>query len=234
MAGAEVAATSKPEGCTLHANEYSFSLEGTPYHIFDTVGLEESEVGVNTFFCAIEKAHRLVASLHDAGGVDLLLFCIRAGRISVAMQRTYRLFFDIMCGGKVPLAIVVTNLEQEDVMEDWWTENEAALRQYGIHSVAHACITSIPQRVAMYAKKRAESREALRRMLLMAQGILRTSYTQDKKKWFVAVVKPLQSFVTENSEALRERDLGKRLEEECKLSRNDAQRLAKMLVRKHS
>ena len=235
MAGAEVAATSsKLEGCTLHSTKYTFFLGGTPYHIFDTVGLEEPEMGVNTFLGAIEKAHQLIASLHDAGGVDLLLFCIRAGRITAAMQRTYRLFFDIMCGGKVPLAVVVTNLEQEEVMEDWWTENEAALRQYGIHSVAHACITSIAERVTMHAKKRAESQEVLRRMLLMVQGTIRTSYTQDKKKWFVAVITLLRSLVMKKSEALRKRDLLKRLEEKCKLPRDDAQMLAKILARKNS
>ncbi|KAF8137280.1 hypothetical protein EV363DRAFT_1446163 [Boletus edulis] len=115
MADAEIATTSsKLEGCTLEATEYSFTLSGetqTPLCIFDTVGLNEPKMGVNTFFGAIEEAHRLITSLHHSGGIDLLLFCIRGGRINATMQPNYRLFFEFLCEKKVPLAFIVTNLE---------------------------------------------------------------------------------------------------------------------------
>ncbi|KAF8551310.1 hypothetical protein OG21DRAFT_1512896 [Imleria badia] len=188
-------------------------------------------MGVNTFFGAITKAHQLVASLHKAGGVDLLLFCIRGGRITTAMQRTYHLFFDILCGGQVPLAIVVTNLEQEEIMENWWVKNEEAMQQYGIHSVAHACITAVPARVTVYAQKRAESQKALRMLLLNALSNRNSSYVKETRSWFVAIVERLRSFLTKKG-FLKKKVLLRRLETECMLPRSDAEKLAEILTRR--
>ena len=50
-------------------------------------------------------------------------------------------------------------------MEYWWVKNQEAIQQYDIRSIAHACITAVPARVAVYTQKRAESQKALRMML---------------------------------------------------------------------
>ncbi|KAG8220558.1 hypothetical protein J3R82DRAFT_3291 [Butyriboletus roseoflavus] len=152
MAGRDIALTSSNlEGCTLNAQEYSFMLSNsnTSLRIFDTVGLEESDIGLNTFMGAIEKAQELVMSLHKAGGIDLLLFCVKAGRHTTAMQRNYRLFSEILCNNRVPLALVITHLENEGVMENWWERNEQTFKKYGVSSVAHACITALPAHVTI-------------------------------------------------------------------------------------
>ena len=237
MAGAEVASTSPNlEGCTLEATEYSFTLPGhsgdMTFCIYDTVGLNESEMGVNTFFGAIEKAHQLVKSLHNSGGVDLLLFCIRGGRITATMQRNYRLFVEFLCEKKVPLAFVVTHLEYEDVMEDWWVRNKMTFKDYKIQSIAHACVTATPPRVTAHAAKRAESRSALQKMLRDALSKPNTPFVKEVQSWFMSIVDMLWSLLMKSLPlSLRRKDLLKRLETRCSLSPADAQKLADMLVR---
>jgi len=235
MAGANVASISANlEGCTLEATEYSFTLPGEPsLRIYDTVGLNEPEMGINTFFGAIEKAHKLIMSLHDAGGVDLLLFCIRGGRITATMQRNYRLFFEFMCEKKVPLAFVVTNLEHEDVMENWWQTNEKTFERYGIQSVAHACITATPTRVTKHVTKRAESLSALQKMLHDSLSSPNDPYVKDAWSWFASTVDRLWSFLVKNlPKFLRRKFLLKRLETQCTLRRDEAQQLADMLMKR--
>jgi hypothetical protein len=43
-----------------------------------------------------------------------------------------------------PVVIVVTNLEREKNMEDWWERNESRLRSLGMEFDGHACITALP------------------------------------------------------------------------------------------
>ena len=232
MAGDEVAEISSGlEGCTLGAKPYSFTFGGgRNLRIFDTVGLEEPKMNTNTFLEAIANARQLIESLKDAGGVDLLLFCIRAGSITVAVQRTYRMFFQILCGFQVPLAIVVTNLELEGVMEDWWIRNEETLTRYGIKSVAHACITAVPADVQVHAKKREKSREVLQTMLLDA---LRNSESKpylgpEKGNWFIETFRRLKSFL---AKPVKRKKLLKRLETDCALPPDDAQKLVEILTK---
>ena len=235
MAGAEVALTSgNLEGCTLEATEYSFTLPGEPsLRIYDTAGLNEPEMGVNSFFGAIEKAHKLITSLHDAGGIDLLLFCIRGGRITATMQRNYRLFFEFLCGEKVPLAFVVTHLEHEDVMENWWQKNEKTFEKYGIQSVAHACITATPTRVTTHVAKRAESLSALQKMLHDSLSSPSEPYVKDVWSWFTSMVEMLRSsFIKSLPHSLRRKVLLKRLETQCALRGDEARQLADMLARR--
>ena len=230
MAGDQVAEISSGlEGCTLGAKAYPFTFRGgTKVHIFDTVGLEEPEMNINTFLDAVKNAHRLITSLHGTGGVDLLLFCIRAGRITVATQRTYRMFSEILCGGQVPVAIVVTNLELEGTMEDWWTKNEATLQRYGIHSAAHACITAVPVDAQVYTEKRKKSQEVLRAMLLDALRNSKPYLVPVRCNWFVQAFRVLRSFL---AKPVKKRDLLKRLETDCTLPRNDAQKLMEVLTK---
>lgn len=214
------------KGCTLEATEYSFTFPGPmKISIMDTVGLEEPEIGINTFFGAITKAHQLIKALVRNGGVDLLVFCIHAGRVTTTTQQNYRLFFDFLCAGKVPVAIVVTNLEHEASMEDWWTRNKTTFDKYDIRSVAHACITALPASVPAYAHKRAESKKALRMMLIDALGNNANGpYVREEESWFGAFVKKVFHWKSPKKE------LSSRLETECGLPHDYADKLAQMLV----
>ncbi|KAG1724246.1 P-loop containing nucleoside triphosphate hydrolase protein [Suillus lakei] len=140
MAGEEVASAS-PDAvrCAMHCQEYTTSFGGDSYKVFDTVGLEEPRLGINEYLEIVENAYRLIKALDRAGGIDLLLFCIRAGRVPDALQSNYRLFHEFLCEKKVPIVLVITNLEEEQRMEDWWERNKMTFARYQIQ-VDHKCV----------------------------------------------------------------------------------------------
>jgi len=78
--------------CTMEATSYDIILpddQGLAHHIrlFDTVGLNEPQFGKTDYLTAIEKANTLICQLQRTGGIRLLLFCIRGGRITAVMQK---------------------------------------------------------------------------------------------------------------------------------------------------
>ena len=75
------------EGCTQQATEHSFTLLGCLLLcVYDTVGLEELEMDANVFISTIEKAQKVIMSLKKTSNIDLLLFCVKAGRFTALMQ----------------------------------------------------------------------------------------------------------------------------------------------------
>ncbi|KAG1840217.1 P-loop containing nucleoside triphosphate hydrolase protein, partial [Suillus tomentosus] len=110
--------------CTLHWTELQVTFKnGTRYQVFDTVGLQEPCLHTGEYLSAISNAYGLITTLKERGGVNLLLFCVRGGKVTATMQSNYRLFFEFLCEERVPLVLVVTNLEREVNMEDWYTRN---------------------------------------------------------------------------------------------------------------
>jgi tRNA U34 5-carboxymethylaminomethyl modifying GTPase MnmE/TrmE len=144
IAGEQVAGTSSDAvGCTMSSTLHEFSIKGRQFHIWDTVGLEEPTMGVNGYLPAIEKSIELIQRLSSQSGVDLLLMCIRGNRLTATTQSNYRLFYEGLCGSKVPIAFVITHLEWEDDMEDWWTRNVKHVENFGMKCAGHACITTL-------------------------------------------------------------------------------------------
>lgn len=117
--------------CTLHWTELQVTFKnGTRYQVFNTVGLQEPRLHTGEYLSAISNAYGLITTLKERGGVNLLLFCVRGGRVTATMQSNYRLFFEFPCEERVPLVLVVTNLEREVNMEDWYTRNVGHLEKY--------------------------------------------------------------------------------------------------------
>ncbi|KAG1815223.1 P-loop containing nucleoside triphosphate hydrolase protein [Suillus subaureus] len=145
MAGENVARTSSDmRSCTLHWQKYPIEFDGKSYNVFDTVGLEEPQLGIPQYLDAIENAYRLIQDLERQGGIDLLLFCMRAGRVTSTVQNNYRLFHEFLCDMKVPVVVVITYLENEvGEMDDWWKRNKYAFDGREIYVAGHACITAI-------------------------------------------------------------------------------------------
>jgi predicted GTPase len=145
MAGGNVASTSNDmKSCTLRWEEYSIQFDGKSYNVFDTVGLEEPQLGIQQYLDAVENAYTLIQQLERQGGIDLLLFCMRAGRLTTTLQANYRLFHEFLCEKKVPVVVVVTYLETEvEEMDAWWTRNSYIFREREVHAAGHACITAI-------------------------------------------------------------------------------------------
>ncbi|KAG1902381.1 uncharacterized protein F5891DRAFT_1143407 [Suillus fuscotomentosus] len=145
MAGEYVAKTSSDvTRCTLKWEEYPVKFDGASYNIFDTVGLEEPQLGIPQYLDAVENTHTLIQKLERQGGIDLLIFCMRAGRLTATIQSNYRLFNEFLCEKKVPIVMVITYLENEvGEMDAWWKRNQETLRHQEFHVDGHACITAI-------------------------------------------------------------------------------------------
>ncbi|CAA7263831.1 unnamed protein product [Cyclocybe aegerita] len=142
LLGSDAAATSGGgRGCTFQSAGYDIVIGKKNFRIHDTAGLEEGEKGRVPAHDAIVQLYKLLRSLED--GVSLLVFCMKAPRVKKSGQHNWILFHDIMCQSKVPIAIVVTGLEEEDDMDEWWEDNEDVFREYGMLSHGHACITAI-------------------------------------------------------------------------------------------
>ncbi|KAI9571672.1 hypothetical protein HD554DRAFT_2072982 [Boletus coccyginus] len=220
--------------CTMEATSYDLILpddQGLAHHIrlFDTVGLNEPQFGKTDYLTAIEKANILIRELQRTGGIRLLLFCIRAGRITAVMQNNYRLFCDILCQNKVPIAFVVTGLENEVSMEGWWEPNAALFEAYYLSCASHACVTAIRGLNDCYVEKYQESQTTVRNMLL-AHVTGGTSWQPERTGWFIHLAGKLLGWVSQirsrRRPALRVEELARHLQDECKFSRPEAMYLA--------
>ncbi|KAH0827571.1 P-loop containing nucleoside triphosphate hydrolase protein [Lanmaoa asiatica] len=119
-------------GCTETVAKYTFKEKGRTFHIHDTPGLVDPQMGVKPFVDPIDTTQKLIHSLGNGNGPDLLLFCIDNSKPTVALRRNYRLFCKIICGGKVPFALAITKLEEGQDADQWWSQHRATIREYGI------------------------------------------------------------------------------------------------------
>ncbi|KAG1771151.1 hypothetical protein EV702DRAFT_1049051 [Suillus placidus] len=79
--------------CTTQCKEYTISFDGKFCKVFDTSGLDDPQLGIKEYLESIENAYRLIKELVRRGGIDLLLFCVRAaGRVTAMLQSNFRLF----------------------------------------------------------------------------------------------------------------------------------------------
>ncbi|KAG1815214.1 P-loop containing nucleoside triphosphate hydrolase protein [Suillus subaureus] len=158
MAGKDVADTSNNiQLCTLHWKQYPVEFDGRSYMVFDTVGLVAPQLKKAEYLDAVEDACKLIQHLETQGSIDLLLFCIRPSEVADTLQKNYMLFHEFLCDKKVPIVVVITHLEQEGAMDDWWKKNSGTLRDWNIRVDDHACITAIKgNRPNLYEESRAK------------------------------------------------------------------------------
>lgn len=217
IAGRNIAPVSSGvRGCTLDSKEYRLTANESHLRIFDTVGLNSPTVNQSDYLHAIKKAYKLIDALNRAGGVDLLLFCMRGGRLSDAQLKNYRLFQEYLCEKKVPVAIVVTHLEQEDNMEQWWDDNEEDLRSFKIDSVGHACVTAINKNTHLFKGKLEESRQTVLRLLRECVHDPGTPFFMETEKWLSAFLKKMAHLVR-GGNLPKMRAIREKLVEECRI-----------------
>ncbi|KAG9316422.1 P-loop containing nucleoside triphosphate hydrolase protein [Chiua virens] len=219
ISGRPIAQTSPDvQGCTMSFKPYTFNVGGRGYHIWDTVGLEEPEMGVNGYLPAIEQACELIHHLNSQGGVDLLLFCIRGNRVTATTQSNYRLFYEVLCRSKVPIALVITHLERETSMEGWWDRNAESLERYGIKAAGHACVTGLPTH-----SKYPESRQNISKLLEGHNGNGR--FNMPAESWLIEFLRLFGLFAPLKRESKR-KDIVKVLTKRCRLDQKIAEELA--------
>ena len=221
IAGRTVAEVSLDvEGCTMHSKEYRFDVGSMRVSIWDTSGLEEPEMGVHGYVPAVEKAWLLIKQLREAGGVDLLLFCIRGNRITMTTQSNYRLFYEVLCGQQVPIALVITHLEREVNMEDWWDRNKKSIERYGIKCAGHACVTGIPDNRGPEGKY-GRSRKAVHELLMQHDGT--GKYMMPEADWIARLIKGLKLLTGDKAGIPKGKALEKALIKRCRLDPDNVQ-----------
>ncbi|KAG0704671.1 P-loop containing nucleoside triphosphate hydrolase protein [Suillus ampliporus] len=216
MAGETLALTSPDvQRCTLNWKDYPIEFGGDSYNVFDTRGLEELQLGVKEYLEAVENACRLIKELDKRGGIDLLLFCIRAGRLTATVKSNYRLFHEFLCEKKVPIVLAITHLETEEKsMEDWWKRNHGAFDRSSIHVAGHACVTAVDKGKLKDSRRHEESRVAIHNLI--------KKHTADgqRQAWiggdnlFVSLLRKLKELLAGNLR-LKKKDLVRRLTKRC-------------------
>ena len=226
IANTDVAKTSRDaKGCTLESKQHTFNVARRTFNIWDTIGLGEPMFGVTNYLSAIEKTYVLIRQIKAQGELDLLLFCMPGCRVTATMVCNYRLFFEVLCEKRIPIAVVVTRLEDEEKMEEWWDRNEKYIRQCGLIFGGHACITG-----RRGHPKAAEGQSALELLLL--------SYDREGRYpmpstaiWFSGFLRRLPSIRRSRALVDKQKELEQLLRDRCMMDSTDAQQLAENLTR---
>ncbi|KIJ67965.1 hypothetical protein HYDPIDRAFT_107510 [Hydnomerulius pinastri MD-312] len=180
---AKVASTTK--GVTFACASYPVVISGSLYDIFDTAGLNEGDPKTMNRANALCQLYQLMISLK--GGISLLVFCMRAPRIKDSYVQNWKLFHNIICGENVPIVIVVTGLENECPMDDWWVNSRDNFTHYGMKAVGHACITATKGKQIrgyhVFEDEYAESKRKVQQ--LIATCALRKAWVVPQIQWFV-------------------------------------------------
>ncbi|KAF9222635.1 hypothetical protein BS17DRAFT_783164 [Gyrodon lividus] len=216
--------------CTLQSQEYSTTLGSVELSLHDTAGLHEAvgQMKMDAYLDAVHQAYTLISKLESSGGISLLVFCMKAGRISAPMQQTYNLFVEVLCNYKVPVVIAVTHLETYDCMEQWWSENENLISEYGLKSVGHACITATPGYKNMFMDRYEQSRQTIRKLLLDYSE--HPSWKEDKAHWVKRVVLHIRNWLpARRRNRLDGSGLRKKLTKRCGFSVEDAAVVARRI-----
>jgi len=224
IAGKEVAPVSgDTDACTMFYRPFSFQVYGIPYTIWDTRGFSEAdtEMGANAYLIAVEQAYNLIRELSASGGVDLLVLCHREGRITTTTRNNYRLFYEVLCETKVPIAIVITYLERHAQMEDWWEKNAEVFKKHEMSAATHACVTGLSGH-----PKSQESKQTIENML--GQHDDNGKYNMPPVEWFRRFAQRWAGFRGRLNE-MKKGDIEEYLRRRCGLSIRDAHDIANIL-----
>ncbi|KAG2145208.1 kinase-like domain-containing protein [Suillus clintonianus] len=166
LAGRQLAKPSPDaKHCLLSYRAYDVPINGALYRIYTTAGVDGNRMDPSGFLDAVTNSDKLMKELKDRGGVHLLLYCIKGGRIPSTLVTNYRLFYEFFFEEKIPVALIVTHLEGEDHMDDWYTRNKGSLDRHAIKCVDHACITAAANLDPKYRKKYDASKEEVRKLI---------------------------------------------------------------------
>ncbi|KAF8991391.1 hypothetical protein BDQ17DRAFT_1546880 [Cyathus striatus] len=88
------------------------------FNVWDTPGLNEGNSGTVNSTRAVEILLDLVSS--SCTGINMLVMVMRAPRITDFLPKAYRLLHSTICQKSVPIAIVVTGLDNNNERKEWW------------------------------------------------------------------------------------------------------------------
>ncbi|KAF8836750.1 hypothetical protein BDN67DRAFT_1031863, partial [Paxillus ammoniavirescens] len=129
ITGSSVAHTSNDTKLCTHVSTcHKTTIRSEAFNLWDTCGLGES-----LFRSFFKRSSEGELKKHDKGEIDLLIYCIHGSRAHKAQVKNYKTFCAVTRWLAAPVIIVVTNLERENNMEDWWERNESSLRRLGVY-----------------------------------------------------------------------------------------------------
>ncbi|KAG1764549.1 hypothetical protein EDD22DRAFT_951634 [Suillus occidentalis] len=172
IAQQELAETSNDAtGCTSSSEHYLAEISNQRFVLFDTAGLNEGTEGTVPAAKAKRQLKSLLRELMSPGsdGIGLLVYCVRNTTAPHALARDYNTFYVGICQKRVPIVVVVTGLEGETRMEDWWDTNEEKLKNHDMQFADHACVTVLrehPDIPEVFTHHIKESSEILRNLIV--------------------------------------------------------------------
>jgi predicted GTPase len=226
-------------GCTFESAPYPVSINGKRYTMWDTAGLNEGSAGSVPADQALLHLRTLVDKLE--AGVSLLVYCIRGERYRNITKVNYDLFTQIICQGEVPVVVVVTGLENENRMEDWWEVNANQFSARGLHFDGHACVTTSKGKENGFEKEYQESKRTVSTLINdLCPG---TAWVVDSELWFARIAKHTQEYWenyngsshhTRRLKGEREAEETQRLFGVGRFLHSLAQKISTLLVDRHS
>jgi len=163
--------SSGAKGCTASYSSTHMMHEGYRYDFIDTVGLNEPDGGTVSQSDALGKF--LMFLKNNAKGFNLIIFCMREGRLTVQDKITYQLMIkDLYSQVKTeppPVMLFVGGLFVEHAHpQDWCAKNrnifvnqgyvEATADLDGIHCITFPAKAQNPKLEAVYMETRSESK----------------------------------------------------------------------------
>ncbi|KIJ19247.1 hypothetical protein PAXINDRAFT_37921, partial [Paxillus involutus ATCC 200175] len=130
--------------CTRVSACYKTTIRNEAFNLWDTRGLGEG------FFPSIfresseTQLKKFLQKRYQKREIDLLVYCVRGSMDNEVLVKHYNAFCLTTRRLAAPVVIVVTNLEGEKNMEDWWERNWSRLQSLGMEFDGHACITALP------------------------------------------------------------------------------------------
>ncbi|OAX42325.1 hypothetical protein K503DRAFT_790238 [Rhizopogon vinicolor AM-OR11-026] len=172
----------------------------------------------------VVELYKLITGLN--GGINLLMFCMSAAagaqKINNAVHQNWKIFSEILCKKQVPSVLVVTGLEQEENMDEWWWNNRRLFEDQGIRPDGTACITTIRGKTLRdgcraYDEHYEKSQAKIPNLIL--NRVLLRPWRVDKINWFYEWTK------------IREAKEIKKIVKACGMSREETARFKEELAK---
>ncbi|KAH7882245.1 P-loop containing nucleoside triphosphate hydrolase protein [Phlebopus sp. FC_14] len=229
IAGQDLARVSdSARGCTMDFEEYRLIVGNAHLRVFDTVGLNGPQVQSKEYPNTLKKAYNLINTLERTGGVDLLLFCTRFGRLNECAQSNYKLYHDFLCDKKVPMVIVITQAEGCKDVNRWWKDNEQVFTECGIKSYSgHVFVTA--SQSPDHAHKRFESRGSLLECIRNHPSSPSSGLFVPTDQWFLTFCKMIGELVV-GKKSYRRKVVVDIMTQSLGFSKEHARRVAKKIM----
>jgi small GTP-binding protein len=190
IVGKDVAKVSNSaEGVTFKNDAYPANIDGSPFTIYDTAGLNEGDQGRVPHWKAVREIYTLIRQLD---GVSLLIYCMR-GRVKENARANWTLFHKVLCREKVPIVAVVTGLETYDDPDDWWRDkaNQKVFKKNGMVPNDVACVVSFAGNRKEHARVYDDSQKKVRKLIM--EYCRRDPWSQEKDKWLANIYQEIYS-----------------------------------------